>query len=401
MKALSRAVCGIDRSPIRLMLDSAARFADAIHLEIGQPDFPTPPHIIEAAVEAARHEYTGYTANAGLLGLREAICAKLARENALSVTPDHIIVTIGAMQGVYASLAVVLDPGDEVLLPDPGYGNFVMASCLLHATVRNYPTLPERSFVPDFDALERMVTPRTTAMLVNSPANPPGAVYSAEVLARGLDFCRRHDLYMISDETYDRLIFEGEHVSPARWDEDGRVLSVFTVSKTYSMTGWRVGYAVASPTIVAAMTKIQEPVVSCVNTVAQHAAIAALNGPQECVGEMLEHYRRRRDLAVGLAETLDLRVSYPHGAFYLLVDVSAHPGGSLAFSQSLLEAEHVAVGPGCAFGSLCDPYVRISLCASEETLTEGLTRLARHLHGAAQAEPVAVTSLLNPVAAAE
>ena len=168
MKALSRAVCGIDRSPIRLMLDSAARFADAIHLEIGQPDFPTPPHIIEAAVEAARHEYTGYTANAGLLELREAICAKLARENALAVTPDHIIVTIGAMQGVYASLAVVLDPGDEVLLPDPGYGNFVMASCLLHATVRNYPTLPERSFVPDFDALERMVTPRTKAMLVNS-----------------------------------------------------------------------------------------------------------------------------------------------------------------------------------------------------------------------------------------
>ena len=397
MKALSAAVRGIDRSPIRLMLDSAARYPDAIHLEIGQPDFPTPAHIIEAAVKAARHCYTGYTANAGLLELREAICAKLARENDLAVTPDNVIVTIGAMQAVYASLAVVLDPGDEMLLPDPGYGNFVMASRLLHATVRDYPTLPEASFVPDFDALEGMVTPRTKAMLVNSPSNPTGAVYSAEVLRRCLDLCRRHDLYLVSDETYDRLIFEGEHVSPARWDDEGRVLSVFTLSKTYSMTGWRVGYAVASPEIVTAMTKIQEPVVSCVNTVAQHAAIAALSGPQDCVGEMLAHYRRRRDLAVDLAGTLGLEVSYPHGAFYLLVDVSAYPGGSLAFSQSLLDAEHVAVGPGCAFGRLCDRYVRISLCAGEEALAEGLTRLARHLQSAARPAAALEEEILAPV----
>ncbi len=402
MKALSSAVSGIDRSPIRLMLDSAARYPDAIHLEIGQPDFETPPHVVEAAVEAARHCYTGYTANAGMIELRRAICAKLARENDLVVTPDNVIVTIGAMQAVFASMAVVLNPGDEILLPDPGYGNFVMASRLLHGVVRSYPTIAEQSFIPDFEALERMVTPRTKAMLVNSPSNPTGAVFSAEVLRRCLDFCRRHDLYMISDETYDRLIFEGEHFSPAIWDVDGRVLSVFTLSKTYAMTGWRVGYAVASPAIVAAMTKIQEPVVSCVNTVAQHAAIAALNGPQDCVADMLGHYRRRRDVAVDLAGRLGLHISYPHGAFYLLVDVSAHPGGSLSFSQDLLENEHVAVAPGSSFGGLCDRYVRISFCASEQALTEGLTRLARQLarSRAEAAQVAAPTPVLDAASAA-
>lgn len=379
MRALSEAVTGIQRSPIRVMLDSAARFPDAIHLEIGQPDFPTPAHVTEAAVIAARTAYTGYTANAGMIELREAICQKLARENGLAVGTDNVIVTIGAMQAVYASMAVLLDPGAEILLPDPGYGNFVMASGLLHGVARNYPTVAEAGFVPDFDALEAMVTPRTVAMLVNSPSNPTGAVFDRETLRRCYDFCRAHDLYLISDETYDRLVFEGEHVSPAQWDADGRVISVFTVSKTYSMTGWRVGYAVASPEIVAAMTKIQEPIVSCVNTVAQHAAIAALLGPQDCVAEMLAHYRRRRDLAVGLAHELGLRVSYPRGAFYMLVDISARGEDSLTFSRGLLEEERVAVAPGCSFGALCDRYVRVSLCASEEALSEGLTRLARHL----------------------
>lgn len=384
MKALSRAVSGIERSPIRLMLDSAAKFPDAIHLEIGQPDFPTPAHIIEAAVQAARYAYTGYTANAGMYELRDAICVKLARENELPVRPDNIMVTIGAMEAIFLAITVLLDPGDEILIPDPGYGNFVMGATVQHGITRRYPTIPHQDFIPDFSALEELVGTRTKALLINSPSNPTGSVYSKEVLRACYDFCRQHDLYLISDETYDRLVFEGEHISPARWDQDGRVISVFTVSKTYSMTGWRVGYAVASEQIIAAMTKIQEPIVSCVNTVAQHAAIAALLGPQDCVGEMLAHYRHRRDIAVATARQHELQVSYPHGAFYLLVDISSQPDNSLEFSRNLLQAEQVAVGPGCAFGSLCDRYVRISLCASEENLVEGLARLARHLKAKAR-----------------
>lgn len=379
VKALSRRVRSIERSPIRYILDYAARFPNAIELEIGQPDFPTPAHIIEAAVHAARHAYTGYTANSGMYELREAVTVKLARENSMYVTPENVMVTIGAMEAVFASMAVILDPGDDILLPDPGYGNFVMGSNILSGIPRPYPTLADQGFAPDFEALEGLVNEHTKAMLVNSPSNPTGAVYPESVLRACLDFCQRHDLYLISDETYDRLVFEGEHVSPAKWDEEGRVISIFTVSKTYSMTGWRVGYAVASQEIVAEMTKIQEPMVSCVNTVAQHAAIAALLGPQDCVQEMLAHYRHRRDFAVKLAQERGLSVSYPHGAFYMLVDISDQPSNSLDFCCGLLEAENVAVAPGSSFGDLCDHYVRISLCAGEETLAKGLTRLARYL----------------------
>ncbi|MHB0858884.1 MAG: pyridoxal phosphate-dependent aminotransferase [Anaerolineae bacterium] len=382
MKPLSQTAQCVTRSPIRTMLDHAARYPGAIHLEIGQPDFPTPAHVTEAAVHAARHYYTGYTANAGLLELRQAVQTKLARENGLMVGTDNIVITIGAMEALFAAMAVLLDPGDEILLPDPGYGNFVMAAHILNGRVRTYPTRADQQFVPDWAALESMVTDRTRVMLINSPGNPTGAVYSEQTLRECLEFCRRHDLYLISDETYDRMVFEGEHISPARWDDEGRVITVLTTSKTYSMTGWRVGYAVGREDVIAAMVKIQEPIVSCVNTVAQHAAIAALLGPQDCVQQMLDHYRNRRDLAVGIAEQEGLSVSYPHGAFYMLVDIGAQPLGSLDFSRALLDSEHVAVGPGCAFGSLCERYVRISLCAGEAELAEGIARLARHLRGA-------------------
>lgn len=380
MKDLSRRVYGFEKAPIRAILDSAARFPDAIHLEIGQPDFPTPPHVVEAAVQATRYAYTGYTANAGMLELREAIVVKLARENDLYVSPQNVIVTIGAMEALFAAMVVLLDSGDEILIPDPGYGNFIMASKILEGIPREFPCIPSLGFIPDFDALERTVGQRTKALLINSPSNPTGAVYPESIMRTCLEFCRRHDLYLISDETYDRLVYEGEHVSPAKWDEEGRVISIFTLSKTYSMTGWRVGYAVANEEIIAAVIKIQEPIVSCVNTVAQHAAIAALLGPQNCVQEMLENYRRRRELAVRLAEEHGLTASNPQGAFYILVDISGQPKSSLDFCYDLFQTEHVAVAPGCAFGTLCDRYVRVSFCASDEVLAEGLGRLARYLH---------------------
>ncbi len=380
MKALARTVTEMDRSPIRFILDRAARYADAVHLEIGQPDFATPPHIIEAAVRAARHEYTGYTANSGMPALREAVCLKAARENNMYITPENVVVTIGAMEAVYASMAVVLDPGDEVLLPDPGYGNFTMASRLVHAQTVLYPTLPRQGFIPDMEALEALITPRTKALFINSPCNPTGSVYPREIMRACLDVAKRHDLYLISDETYDRLVFEGEHVSPAQWDDEGRVITIFTTSKTYAMTGWRVGYAVMNADIAAAMTKIQEPIVSCVNTIAQHAAIAALTGPQDCVQGMLDDYRHRRNLAVELATEHELSVSYPHGAFYMLVDISGQPLDSLEFSCRLLDAEHLAVAPGRSFGELSDGYVRLSLCAAEENLVLGIPRLAHFLH---------------------
>ncbi len=380
MKALATSVTGIDRSPIRFILDRAAAYPDAVHLEIGQPDFGPPAHVLEAAVRATLNEYTGYTANSGLLALREAIVTKLARENNMHVTPDNIMVTVGAMQAVYSTMKVFLNPGDEILLPDPGYGNFTMAARLGYAVPRFYPTVPSRGFEPDLTALEALITDKTRVLFISSPSNPTGAVYSEETVRACLDLCRRHDLYLVSDETYDRLVFEGQHVSPAQWDDEGRVVSIFTTSKTYAMTGWRVGYAVGSDDVIAAMVKIQEPMTSCVNTVAQHGAIAALLGPQDCVETMRAEYRRRRDLAVELALENELSVSYPHGAFYMLVDISSQPKGSLPFCCDLLDAEHLAVAPGVSFGERCDGYVRISLCANAESLQSGIPRLADYLH---------------------
>ena len=379
MKPLSQTVSGISRSPIRVMLDAAAKFPDAIHLEIGQPDFATPAHIVEAAVHAAQRGCTAYTANSGLAELRDAVCTKVVRENGFHAARENVMVTVGAMQAVYLSMHVLLEPGDEILLPDPGYGNFTMGARLLHAVPIAYPTPSEHDFCPDVAALERLVTPRTKALLLNSPCNPTGAVFPEQVLRACLDLCRRHDLYLIADETYDRLVFEGQHHSPAQWDDEGRVITIYTCSKTYAMTGWRVGFAIGSPQVITAMSKIQEPIASCVNTIAQHAAIAALLGPQDCVQAMRDEYRRRRDIAVAVAHEQGLSGSNPHGAFYMLIDIGAQPLASLPFAQSLLEAEHVAVGPGCAFGPGCDRYVRISLCASEQALREGLTRLGRHL----------------------
>jgi aspartate/methionine/tyrosine aminotransferase len=380
MKALARNVCSIERSPIRAIFDRAAAYADAVHLEIGQPDFSPPAHVIEAACRAARADYTGYTANAGMMCLREAICAKLERENDLHIDPDNVVVTIGAMQAVHASMSLLLEPGDEVLLPDPGYGNFSMAARLLHAVPRYYLTRPQTGFEPDFDQLETLVNERTKVFFITSPSNPTGAVYSRAVIERCMAFAQRHDLFVISDETYDRLVYEGEHHSPAKWDEDGRCISIFTTSKTYAMTGWRVGYAAMPAWMAKELAKIQEPVVSCANTVAQLAATAALLGPQDCVETMRVEYKRRRDLAVELAVEHELPVSFPHGAFYLLADISAQPKSSTAFCHDLLDATHVAIAPGISFGAHSDGFVRISLCASPDGLVKGIPLLADYLH---------------------
>jgi len=379
MKALSTAVANVSRSPIRAIFDAAAAVPDAISLALGQPDFSIPMHVAQSAADACFNEYTGYTSNAGIVELRQAICKKLARENDIHVGPENIIVTSGAMQSIHLSMSALLSPGDDILLPNPGYGNFVMAAKLCYANPIEYPTPPELDFEPDFDALEELITPRTKAMLINSPSNPTGAVWGPEIMKACLEFCQRHDIYMISDETYDRLVYEGEHVSPAIWDTEGRVLTIFTLSKTYSMTGWRVGWTVASEEIITAMTVCQEPVVSCINTVAQHAAIAALEGPQDCVVEMVADYRRRRDVAVETAKKLGLDFYYPHGAFYLLINIRESDLTSVPFSESLLQTEHVAVAPGAGFGSMCDDYVRISLCAAEEDVIKGIERIARHM----------------------
>ena len=244
----------------------------------------------------------------------------------------------------------------------------------------SYPLRPEDGFTPDFAALERLVTPRTKVMVINSPGNPTGAVFSREVMLQLLDFVRRHDLYLISDEVYEQIIFEGEHISPARFDTEGRVITVSGFSKTYAMTGWRLGYAVAAQPLAAQIAKLQEPFVSCASAVSQKAGEAALSGPQDCVQEMVDEYRRHRDTAAGILTAAGVPFFKPQGAFYTMVDISARGLDSYDFAKRLLQEVHVAVAPGATFGPSAANYVRISLASPAAAVEEGVGRLAEFVN---------------------
>src|SRR4051794_22574092 len=272
------------RSGIREVLDLASERPGTLHLEIGEPDFPTPPHVVEAAARAAAEGYTKYTSNRGLVSLREAIRAKLAERNGIEATVDRIVVTVGGDNGLFEALLTLVEPGEAVLIPDPGWANYESMALTLHAVPLRYPLDRAREFEPDLEALAELARdPRAKVLLVNSPGNPTGAVWPRATLERVLEIAQEHDLYLLSNEVYEEIVFEGEHFSPATIDAEGRVVTVFSVSKTYAMTGWRLGYVVASPQLAGLIAKVQEPVVSCATAVAQKAAEAALLGPQDCV----------------------------------------------------------------------------------------------------------------------
>jgi aspartate aminotransferase len=368
-------------SRIREIMELAWEDPEVIHLEVGEPDFPTPEHVVEAAHEAARSGLTRYAPNAGLPELREALADKVTRRNGYEASPDQVVVTQGGIQALYLVLLALLEPGDEVLLPDPAWPNFRMIAHLLGARVLPYPLVSEGDFLPRLEDLERLVTPRTRAILVNTPSNPLGTVVPRELVEPLLEFARRRDLWYISDEVYDEVVFDDAFVSAGAVADPGdRLVSIYSFSKVYAMTGWRVGYLVAPSDLAKLLTGMQEPIVSCVNTPAQLAALAAVTGPQDVVQEMRESYRERRDELLEILERGNLSSSQPSGAFYVWTDVSAANVPSMEFARSLIEREHVAVAPGSAFGDLGEGYVRLSLASSRQDLLEGTSRLVRFVH---------------------
>jgi aspartate aminotransferase/aminotransferase len=364
------------RSGIREIMDLAREMPDVVHLSVGEPGFATPQHIIRAAEGAMEQGFTKYTPNAGLFSLREQIISKLRAVNGLDVGMENVVVTTGAVGGLATAVMAIVEPGEEVLVPDPGWPNFEMMVKCSHALPRLYPLSPEDGFWPSIEALEELVGPRTKAMIINSPCNPTGAVFSAELIKSLVDFAARHDLYLIADEVYEQLVFEAEHTSPARFDADGRVVGVHSFSKTYAMTGWRVGYAVASKEVAAQIAKLQEPFFSCASSVSQKAAEAALTGPQDCVAEMRGEYQKNRDLASALLADAGLDFVRPLGTFYMIVDISPFGMDSYAFARRLLQEAGVAVAPGRTFGPSIDGYVRVSLAPTGEEIRRGLARLA-------------------------
>lgn len=378
MKPPARTIAGLRRSGIREIMDLAAQRDDVLHLEVGEPDFPTPAHVLEAAARAAAAGYTKYTANRGIPAVRETMARKIAARNGFEVDIDQVVVTTGGVNAIVQALMVLCDPGDVILLPDPAWPNYEMMATVIDASVRRYPLVPATGFLPDLDALDRLCreTPGSKVLLINSPGNPTGGVFDRATMQGLVEVATRHDLYLVSDECYEDIIFEGRHVSPASLDDSGRVVSAFTVSKSYAMTGWRIGYLAVSPDLAPMISKLQETMTSCATAVAQKAAQAAIGGDQACVVEMRDAYRRRRDLAAELLAAAGLLVTRPHGAFYIMADTSSTGLDGYEFCRRLVIEHGVAVAPGETFGPSGVGTVRISLTTPPADLEEGIRRFA-------------------------
>lgn len=376
----SHAIQHLPRSGIRVVFDEASKYPDCIRLEVGEPSFPTPEHIKQAAADAMAADFTRYTPNAGIGELREALVDKLARRNGISTTADDIIVTNGAVASIFTALAGLVDPGDEVLISDPSWPNYLQMTVLLRAKAVYYPLRLEHDLVPTVDDVGSRITARTKVLMINSPGNPSGAVIPPERLQEILELARRHDLWVISDEVYDEIYFDQPPVSLQPFDTDGRVISVFSFSKTYAMTGWRVGYMVGPPAIVRHILRAQEPTTSCVNSIAQKAAVAAVRGDQSCVAEMRQAYAQRCALVTGILDDHGIAYSRPRGAFYTMVDISKAGMPDLELVSRLITERGVAIVPGSAFGPGSGNFARVSLAASPDDLRAGITRVCEAIN---------------------
>ncbi|WP_298227767.1 aminotransferase class I/II-fold pyridoxal phosphate-dependent enzyme [Gryllotalpicola sp.] len=366
----------VPASGIRRIHEAALGLNGVTMLAVGEPDVPVAPHIAAAAKAAWDADKTDYTPNGGILPFREAVVAKLAAVNGIAATTDQVWSTIGATQAISQALGLVLDVGDEVLVPNPGYTTFSMSTRMLQAVPSYYSLLPENGFLPDLAELDSLVTSRTRAIIVNSPSNPIGVVFPESVLRDIMAFAERHDLWVISDEVYEAFTHGTPHVSIGSLDDGARVLSAFSLSKTYAMTGIRIGYLVTPPGLVDVMRRVQEGVISCVNEPAQYAAIAAITGDQFHVEQAAAHYRRNIARATAILDERGIRYLAPQGAFYLWVDVSHVSGGDVqAWAERFLSETRVAVAPGSAFGTAGEGWIRLCAAASPDDLLLGVNAL--------------------------
>ncbi len=378
MVSLAAAVTGLPSSGIRDLANAAAEIPGAIRLDLGQPMFRTPPHISEAAKAAIDDGFTQYTQTLGTPSLREAVREKLARVNDLDLKDVDVACTAGGVGAVAAAMAAVLSAGDEVLIPDPAWPNYRMICAWLGARAVPYPCPAADGFVPDVGRLAGLVGPRTRMLVVNSPNNPTGAVYDSSTLEALARLAHDREIALLSDECYDEIRFDGSTLGLSKVAEGNPgLISVFTCSKTYAMTGWRLGYLTAHPDVLASIGKVLESYSSCPSSISQAAAEAALRGPSDCVVEMVDAYRERRDLVVGELAGTDLLLHAPEGAFYAMIRTAGAGLSSRDFAFGLLREQQVSTAPGSAFGS-SDDAVRISLAGSTGDLSEGLTRLRRY-----------------------
>jgi aspartate/methionine/tyrosine aminotransferase len=382
MKLQSDRARAYRRSEIRVLFDAAAKTPGALRLEVGEPSFTTPSHIIDAAAKAAHDGHTGYGPNGGLNSLRELLSEKLFKVNNISAEIDDIVVTPGGMNALYSTFGILLEPGDEVLLPTPGFPNMDEMIRLYSSKPIFYHLRAENSFLPDLDELKSLVTPRTKAIFINSPSNPTGSIFDEKTMMALVEYAKQNDLWIVSDEVYDELILDEsvQHVPASRFDDDGRVISIFSFSKVYAMTGWRVGYMVANRQIADLARNLQEPQVSCPSTISQKAAEAALTGPRTQIDSMLSAYRKRLGIALDIAADNKIRAVKSAGTIYMLLNVGDFGSlGDVKFALDLLKSHKVSIAPGSVFGPGGKGMIRISLAASESTIENGIIGIADFL----------------------
>jgi len=360
---------------------------DVVSFGAGEPDFNTPENIIQAAIKAMHDGKTKYTPAGGILELKQTICNKFKNDNNLEYKPSQITISTGAKQCLANVFMAILNPEDEVLIPVPYWVSYPELVKLADGVPVYVETSKENNYKYTISDLEKATTDKTKAILINSPNNPTGTIYHEEELLEIANFAKEHNLLIISDEIYEKLIYDGEkHISIASLNEDAyeRTLVINGVSKTYAMTGWRLGYVAASEEITKLMTSIQSHMTSNVNTMAQYAAIEALNGPIEDLNNMIKEFENRRNFMLYKLEKLsEISIIKPSGAFYIMVNISAYLNttfkeqvinNSVDFAKVLLEEEKVAVIPGTGFG--LDNYIRLSYATSMDIIENGIDRIS-------------------------
>lgn len=379
MKPISTTVKAMPPSGIRKFFDIVSQMSDVVSLGVGEPDFVTPWRVREAAIFAIEKGYTTYTSNYGLIELRKALSQHLRKTRGLDYSPENqILVSVGVSEALDLAMRAILNPGDEVIVPEPSFVAYKACVLLAGGTPRVVATSPKNGFAMDPDQIERAVTEKTKAIMIGHPSNPTGAVLSREQLGGLMDVARKHDLYVISDEVYDQLTYDAAHICaatlPGAYE---RTILLNGFSKAYAMTGWRLGYALANREVIDAMTKVHQYTMMCASIVAQMAAIEAIkNGDADMQGMVRQYDQRRKVIVKGLND-IGLPCAMPGGAFYAFPSIAATGLSSEDFSERLLHEEKVAVVPGNAFGDCGEGFIRCSYATALDKIEVALERMGR------------------------
>ncbi len=376
---LSERVATLKPSGIRKFFDIAATMKEVISLGIGEPDFTTPQPILEAGIRSLHNGQTHYTSNAGIMELRQALSLHIDKLYHVSYDPDsEIVISVGGSEALYLAMTALLNPGEEVIIPTPCFVSYQAEVLLAGGVPVEIACCMENNFDLDPVVIEAAVNSRTKAILLSFPNNPTGAVASRATLLEVARIAEEHDLIVISDEIYDRLVYGLPHVCfPALPNMRKRTILLGGFSKDYAMTGWRIGFAAGPVDLITAMNRVHQYTIMCAPTTAQEAAVIALTDSEKFVEDMISEYDRRRKLIVGGLNHLGLPTFEPHGAFYAFPQVSITGLDDETFANRLLQEEHVAVVPGSAFGAGGAGFVRCSYATSYEKIEEALKRIER------------------------